>query len=91
MKVITQKIAMLKDAGSGTYRGVEMHGETLEPEPTLKKQKPDQNMPRRMGAFAQLGAVKAVRNDENELLTEQPGTLLMEDQIEEDKSGDILI
>ena len=52
VKIITKKIKMLKDAGSGTYRGVEMMGDQPEPQVTLYQRKPSRDGPKRMGAFA---------------------------------------
>ena len=39
--VIQKKLDLVKGAGGGSYSGVEMHGETIQAEPTLRKAEPD--------------------------------------------------
>ena len=79
---IQKKLDLVKGAGGGSYSGVEMHGETIEP--TLLKTEPVDERPRRQGAFAQLGVMKTRQVEEKQ---QEPagetGTLLAEDQIVE--------
>ena len=71
---------MVKDASGGTYRGFEMYCEQMEPETSLKKEK--HQIPRRIGAVAQLGMMKSkpFTNDQP-AATEEPLDLLAEDRI----------